>query len=82
LVVSQQVFGRPYMAPPGTPNEQVNILRAAFAATMKDRAFLDDAERSRIDINPSAGDKIQQLVEKLYAAPKNIVERAKEVVKP
>jgi tripartite-type tricarboxylate transporter receptor subunit TctC len=82
LVISQQVFGRPYIAPPGTPAEQVNILRTAFAATMRDQAFLEDAERTRIDINPSAGDKIQQLVEKLYAMPKNIVERAKEVIKP
>jgi tripartite-type tricarboxylate transporter receptor subunit TctC len=82
LVVSQQVFGRPYIAPPGTPREQVTVLRAAFDATMKDRAFLDDAEKSRIDINPSSGDKIQQLVEKLYAAPKTVVERAKDVVKP
>jgi hypothetical protein len=49
---------------------------------MKDRAFLDDAEKTRIDVNPSPGEKIQQLVEKLYAAPKTVVERAKEVVKP
>jgi tripartite-type tricarboxylate transporter receptor subunit TctC len=82
LVVSQQVFGRPYVAPPGTPAEQVNILRAAFAATMKDKAFLEDAERTRIAISPSGGEKIQQLVERLYAMPKNIVERAKDVIKP
>jgi hypothetical protein len=49
---------------------------------MKDKAFLDDAEKTRIDINPSPGSKIQQLVEKLYASPKNIVERAKDIVKP
>jgi tripartite-type tricarboxylate transporter receptor subunit TctC len=82
LVVSQQVFGRPYLAPPGTPAEQVTILRSAFEATMKDKAFLEDAEKTRIDINPSPGGTIQQLVEKLYATPKSIVERAKEVVKP
>jgi tripartite-type tricarboxylate transporter receptor subunit TctC len=82
LVLSQQVFGRPYVAPPGTPAEQVNTLRAAFAATMKDKAFLEDAERTRIAISPSGGEKIQQLVERLYAMPKNIVERAKNVIKP
>ncbi len=30
LVLSQQVFGRPYIAPPGTPAERVKILRDAF----------------------------------------------------
>jgi tripartite-type tricarboxylate transporter receptor subunit TctC len=82
LVVSQQVFGRPYIAPPGTPSEQVNILRAAFEATMKDQQFLEDAGRSRIDVNPSAGAKVQQLVERLYTMPKATVDRAKDIIKP
>src|SRR6266508_6330217 len=40
LVIGQQVFGRPYVTPPGVPAEQVRILRAAFAATMADKDFL------------------------------------------
>lgn len=82
LVVTQQVFGRPYVAPPGMPAERVALLRSAFEATMKDRQFLEDAEKSRIDINPSHGRKVQQVVEKVYATPKNIVDLAKELVKP
>ena len=35
LIVSQQVFGRPFVAPPGTPAEAVKILRDAFSAAMK-----------------------------------------------
>jgi len=34
LIVSQQVFGRPYVAPPGVPAEQVKMLRDAFEAVM------------------------------------------------
>ena len=82
LVISQQVFGRPYLAPPGVPAEQIGILRAAFTATMQDKDFLADAEKARIDIAPSSGEKVQELVEKIYATPKAIVERAKELVKP
>ena len=82
LVVTQQVFGRPYVAPPGTPADRVEILRRAFDATLKDKAFLEDAEKARIDINPSPGIKVQQVVEKMYAAPKHIVDLAKELVKP
>jgi tripartite-type tricarboxylate transporter receptor subunit TctC len=82
LVVTQQVFGRPYIAPPGTPADRVALLRAAFDATMKDKEFLADAEKSRIDINPSQGGKVQQVVEKVYAAPKAIVDLAKELIKP
>src|SRR5215216_5805127 len=51
LIVSQQVFGRPFVAPPGTPPEAVKILRDAFAAAMKDKDLLADAEKVKIDIN-------------------------------
>jgi len=82
LIVSQQVFGRPYIAPPGVAAEPVKILRAAFAATLTDKDFLADAERTRIDVAPSTGERVQQLVEQLYAMPKATVERAKELIKP
>jgi hypothetical protein len=82
LIVAQQIFGRPYIAPPGTAPEQVKTLRDAFAATMQDKQFLDDAEKARIDVTPSSGDKVQDVVQKLYASPKNIVERAKEAIQP
>lgn len=82
LIIGQQVFGRPYLAPPGIGAEPLNILRAAFAATMQDKEFLADAERTRIDVVPSTGEKVQQLVEQLYATPKATVERAKDLIKP
>ena len=43
LVISQQVFQRSYIVPPGTPAEQIKILRTAFDATMQDPEFLADA---------------------------------------
>jgi tripartite-type tricarboxylate transporter receptor subunit TctC len=82
LIVGQQVFGRPYLAPPGVPAEPLKVLRAAFEATWRDKDFLADAERTRIDIAPSSGERVQQLVEELYAMPKGTVERAKELIKP
>jgi hypothetical protein len=82
LVVSQQVFQRSYIAPPGTPAEQVGILRAAFDATMADPEFLADAEKLRLSITPLSGAKVQELVERLYKTPKVLVDRAKTVIKP
>jgi tripartite-type tricarboxylate transporter receptor subunit TctC len=82
LIVGQQVFGRPYLAPPGVPAEQVRILRAAFMATLQDKEFLAEAEKLRVNVEPTSGEKVQQLVEKTYSAPKATIERAKELVKP
>jgi tripartite-type tricarboxylate transporter receptor subunit TctC len=82
LVVSQQIFQRSYIAPPGTPAEQIATLRTAFDATMSDPQFLADAEKARIAITPLSGAKVQEIVQKLYATPKAIIERAKQVIKP
>lgn len=76
LVVSQQVFGRPYILPPGTPGDRVRILRAAFDATMKDPKLLAQAKKERLDIAPASGEDVQKLVDKLYATPKSIVDKA------
>jgi hypothetical protein len=82
LVVSQQVFQRSYILPPGTPAEQVKILRTAFDATMQDPQFLADAAKMKISITPLSGQEVQDLVTKLYATPRKLVERARTVIKP
>jgi len=82
LIISQQVFQRSYIAPPGLPAELLDTLRSAFDATMRDREFLHDAETIRIDISPLPGAKVQELVQKIYAAPKDIVARARQAINP
>jgi hypothetical protein len=82
LVISQQVFQRSYIAPPGTPDEEIAILRKAFDETMVDPQFLADAEKVKISITPLSGAKVQSLIDKLYATPKTVVDRAKAMIKP
>lgn len=80
LIISQQVFGRPYIAPPETPAAQLAILRKAYMATMSDKAFLADAKKSRLDISPSSGDELQKLIKSLQDTPKATVDRAKQLL--
>src|SRR5215475_13688854 len=82
LVIGQQVFQRSYIAPPGIASDALTILRTSFDATMRDKEFLADAETLRIDISPLSGAKVQELVQKLYAAPKDIVARARQALNP
>jgi tripartite-type tricarboxylate transporter receptor subunit TctC len=74
------VFGRPYILPPGTPEERVTALRRAFDATMKDKGFLADAAKARLTVDPVSGEEVQALVTKIYSAPDRIVQRAKEAM--
>jgi len=82
LVISQTVFHRSYIAPPETPPAQLEVLRKAFDATVVDQRFLADAEKASVDIEPLSGAKVQEVVAKLYASPKDIVERARKAIRP
>jgi tripartite-type tricarboxylate transporter receptor subunit TctC len=82
LIIGQQVFQRSYIGPPGTAPEQLASLRAAFDATMVDSQFLADADKMRIDISPLPGTRVQEIVAKLHATPKEIVERARAAIRP
>jgi tripartite-type tricarboxylate transporter receptor subunit TctC len=82
LIISQTVFHRSYIAPPETPPAQLEVLRKAFDATMADKEFLADAERTRVDIEPLSGTKVQEVVAKLYASPPAIVDRARKAIRP
>lgn len=75
LMIGQQVFGRPFVAPPGVPADRLKILRDAFAATMKDKQFLADAQKSKLDIDYDSGEAVQKLVARMYATPKPVVNR-------
>jgi hypothetical protein len=76
LVVSGTQLGRP-LATNAAPPERVAALRAAYAATMKDPAFLAEAAKLGFEVNPVLGEPMQRAVEKVLATPKPIAARAK-----
>ena len=80
LVVSQQIFSRPYVAPPGVPAAQAKILRDAFAAVLHDPKFLADARTANLTINPSTGETVAATVDGLYKAPADVVQRARQLI--
>ena len=81
LVFARQVMGRPFLAPPGLPPERLAALRRAFMATMKDPAFLAEAEKIQLEITPVSGEAVQKLVAEIYATPPDIVKQAAQAVK-
>lgn len=80
LVFAQFEFGRPFVAPPGVPANRVAILRKAFDESFKDPLFLADVERSKLELDPRTGEEVQAIVEKLFAAPPELVARARKIV--
>jgi tripartite-type tricarboxylate transporter receptor subunit TctC len=82
LILAQQEFHRPFVAPPGTNPAQIAVLRKAFDATMNDKEFLVAAEKVKLDIAPKSGATVAALVKQMYDAPETLVERAKKALRP
>jgi tripartite-type tricarboxylate transporter receptor subunit TctC len=80
LIFARQVIGRPFLAPPSVPKERAEALRKAFMDTMKDPAFLADAEKAKMEITPVAGDQVEKLVTDIYATPKSTAQKASELI--
>jgi len=81
LILIRQEMGRPFALPPGVPADRVAILRAAFEATLKDPAFLAEAGKLQLEIDPLTGPQIAALLKTAYGAPKPIVARAAQLAK-
>ncbi len=81
LMLGPTGMSRPFVAPPGLTPARASMIRRAFDATMKDPGFLKEAEAMQADVNPSTGEEVQELVVKLYATPKAVVERTKKYLK-
>ncbi len=80
LISAAQGLGRPYLAPPGVPADRLAILREAFAATMKDKAFLAEAEKLQLDIEAMSAGEVTQLVRETVSAPPSVVAKAKAAI--
>ena len=76
-----QGIGRPFVAPPDLPPDRRKMLRDAFKATMTDPAFVAEAQKSKLDLEPEDGDHLAVLIAKIYATPKPIVDKITSMIK-
>jgi tripartite-type tricarboxylate transporter receptor subunit TctC len=76
LITGTQSMARPFIAPPGTPQDRAAALRQAFDQTMADPEFIADAAKVNLDVSPMSGMQVDTLVREIYATPADIVQRA------
>lgn len=80
VVLGPGAFGRPILATPGIPSERVRLLREAYVKMLKDPEFLADAKKRQWDINPTSGEKLEQLAKDVINQPPEVVERMKKLL--
>ena len=80
LVMAGGEFGRPYVLPPNTPPEQTRILREAFAKVLADETVIADAEKKKLEIDPSSADELQKLSKEVVSQSPDIVAKMKKLL--
>jgi tripartite-type tricarboxylate transporter receptor subunit TctC len=80
VVLAPTLAGRPFVAPPGVPADRLAALRDAFDAMTRDPAFLAEARRLQMDVQPATGIEIEALVKDIYALPKPVIASTRRVV--
>ncbi|MGH7357828.1 MAG: Bug family tripartite tricarboxylate transporter substrate binding protein [Candidatus Rokuibacteriota bacterium] len=79
-VQNAAVFARPFVLPPGTPKERVQLLRRAFQDTLKDSAFLAEAEKAKLTIGPVTGEELEKVVGELFTLDAALVAKLKAIL--
>lgn len=73
-------FARPFALPPGTPRQRLRILRTAFQETLKDKAFLAEAEKAKLTLDPVTGEELEKLVAELFTLDPALLATLKEIL--
>jgi tripartite-type tricarboxylate transporter receptor subunit TctC len=73
--------GHGFFAPEGVPVARVAALKKAFVATVNDPAFLAEAKKRRIIVNPVSAEKITMIVNRAMATPKPLLVKFRKMVK-
>ncbi len=81
MLASTDGIGRPYVVPPGTPADIMNILRDAFAKVAKDPELKEEAKKSRMEVSYTSGDECLKVLNYLLNQPSDIVQEFGKYIK-
>ena len=73
-------YARPFVLPPGTPKERVQVLRKAFQDTLKDAAFLAEVEKAKLTILPVTGEELEKMIGDLFRLDPALVAKLKAIL--
>ena len=73
LFLRRQQMGRPFVAPPGTPKDRIEALRAGFASAMNDPGFQADAMQGKLNARYVAPAELEAVLADAYKTSPDIV---------
>jgi tripartite-type tricarboxylate transporter receptor subunit TctC len=76
-----EVVGRPYVMPPGTPEEVAKIMREAFVKAIADKALVAETTKAKIELEFVSGSEAIKLMNEMLQQPKDIVDEFSKYIK-
>jgi tripartite-type tricarboxylate transporter receptor subunit TctC len=80
VILASGDFGRPLVFAPGVPADRVKVLRDAFEKTVVEGAFLAEAERRRLEVDPTKWNEMDSLAKDVMATPPDVVARMRKLL--
>ena len=74
LAETSYILSRPFAAPPGVPEDRAKALQKAFDDVHKDKEYLADAEKIRVEVSAVNGEAVRQAIEKIANAPPELLD--------
>ena len=71
---------RPYVLPPGTPKDRVQMLRKALADTLKDQEFLAEIKKLNFAVDPIGGEELEGIIHGLFKIKPETLAKLKEIL--
>src|SRR5262249_35087663 len=82
LVSSPPSLGRPFFTTPDVPADRVAALQQAFAATMKDDAFLAEAKQLGLEMEPMTAEAVTEIARAPLRHPPDLAPKARAAIEP
>ena len=79
VMLVSATLGRPMMATPGTPADRVKILREAYLKAFNDPEVVQEAKKSRLDLQALPGAEVETQIREVMNQPKDVIERVKKL---
>jgi len=77
---SPSIFARPFVLPPATPKERLGVLEKALQETLKDKDFLAEAEKSKLDIEPVTRSELEKSVAGIFKLNAALVAKLNDIL--
>jgi tripartite-type tricarboxylate transporter receptor subunit TctC len=80
LAFSGVSIARPFVAPPGLPQERLAMLRDALEATVRDPEFLEEARRGQNNIRFTGAARMEEIMAQTYATDPALVQKVRALM--